>query len=85
MSIKIRDLFLSVLLCLVTLSVWAVAVPAKEQLAATPPMGWNSFNSYGVYLHEKAAMNMNSYVSLMPIWKKLSRNVPKRLLKPMPH
>ncbi len=25
-------------------------------LAATPPMGWNSFDSYGVYLHEKAAM-----------------------------
>jgi len=23
--------------------------------APTPPMGWNSFNSYGVYLHEKAA------------------------------
>lgn len=22
----------------------------------TPPMGWNSFDSYGVYLHEKAAM-----------------------------
>jgi hypothetical protein len=25
-------------------------------LAKTPPMGWNSFDSYGVYLHEKAAM-----------------------------
>lgn len=25
-------------------------------LAQTPPMGWNSFDSYGVYLHEKAAM-----------------------------
>jgi hypothetical protein len=25
-------------------------------LAATPPMGWNSFDSYGVYLHETAAM-----------------------------
>ena len=25
-------------------------------LAETPPMGWNSFDSYGVYLHEKAAM-----------------------------
>ena len=24
-------------------------------LAQTPPMGWNSFDSYGVYLHEKAA------------------------------
>lgn len=28
-----------------------------EKLALTPPMGWNSFNSYGVYLHEEAAMN----------------------------
>jgi len=27
-----------------------------ESLAQTPPMGWNSFDSYGVYLHEKAAM-----------------------------
>lgn len=25
------------------------------KLAQTPPMGWNSFDSYGVYLHEKAA------------------------------
>jgi len=25
-------------------------------LSQTPPMGWNSFDSYGVYLHEKAAM-----------------------------
>ncbi|WP_372948984.1 glycoside hydrolase family 27 protein [Mariniphaga sp.] len=27
-----------------------------EKLAQTPPMGWNSFDSYGVYLYEKAAM-----------------------------
>ena len=27
-----------------------------SELAPTPPMGWNSFDSYGVYLHEKAAM-----------------------------
>lgn len=27
-----------------------------KKLAQTPPMGWNSFDSYGVYLHEKAAM-----------------------------
>ncbi len=26
-----------------------------SKLAQTPPMGWNSFDSYGVYLHEKAA------------------------------
>lgn len=28
----------------------------SAQLANTPPMGWNSFDSYGVYLHEEAAM-----------------------------
>ncbi len=28
----------------------------ESKLAQTPPMGWNSFDSYGVYLHEKAAM-----------------------------
>ena len=28
----------------------------KTILAKTPPMGWNSFQSYGVYLHEKAAL-----------------------------
>lgn len=28
---------------------------ASAQLAQKPPMGWNSFDSYGVYLHEKAA------------------------------
>jgi hypothetical protein len=28
----------------------------ETKLAQTPPMGWNSFNSYGVYLHEEAAM-----------------------------
>ncbi|MEX2428820.1 MAG: glycoside hydrolase family 27 protein [Bacteroidales bacterium] len=27
-----------------------------ESLAQTPPMGWNSFDSYGVYLHEEAAL-----------------------------
>lgn len=28
---------------------------SEKQLAPTPPLGWNSFDSYGVYLHEKAA------------------------------
>ena len=28
-----------------------------EGLAINPPMGWNSFDSYGVYLHEEAAMD----------------------------
>lgn len=28
---------------------------AEKPLAPTPPMGWNSYDSYGVYFHEKAA------------------------------
>ena len=27
------------------------------RFAQTPPLGWNSFDSYGVYLHEKAALD----------------------------
>jgi len=30
--------------------------PFGKRLATTPPRGWNSFNCYGVYLHEKAAL-----------------------------
>ena len=29
----------------------------RNELALTPPMGWNSFDSYGVYLHEDAAIS----------------------------
>ena len=32
------------------------SVATSEALAQTPPMGWNSFDSYGVYLHEDAAV-----------------------------
>ena len=40
------------------LSVRALTASAatSEALAQTPPMGWNSFDSYGVYLHEQAAL-----------------------------
>lgn len=31
--------------------------PSGVKLAQTPPMGWNSFDSYGVYLYEKAAFD----------------------------
>ena len=34
-----------------------VSLSAKAQLAVAPPMGWNSFDSYGVYLYEDAAFN----------------------------
>ena len=29
---------------------------SQAVLAPAPPMGWNSFDSYGVYLHETAAL-----------------------------
>ena len=45
-------------------SAFAAQGPAAE--APTPPMGWNSFNSYGVYLHEEAA-----YANLEAMAKKL--------------
>ena len=32
------------------------AIKQETKLAQKPPMGWNSFDSYGVYLHEDAAM-----------------------------
>jgi alpha-galactosidase len=35
---------------------WCALLHGAEPLATAPPMGWNSFQSYGVYLHEKAAM-----------------------------
>ena len=28
----------------------------SKPIAPKPPLGWNSLDSYGVYLHEKAAM-----------------------------
>lgn len=42
--------------------------PAEVPLAPTPPMGWNSFDSYGVYLHEEAAMaNLEAFAEkLLP-------------------
>ena len=43
------------------LNVWinagAMEVPVERVLASSPPMGWNSFDSYGVYLHEQAAFD----------------------------
>lgn len=43
------------LLGLAAATSFAMGGPVHEPLALTPPMGWNSFDSYGVYLHEKAA------------------------------
>ena len=39
----------------VAISFSAISQKTSIKLAQTPPMGWNSFDSYGVYLHEKAA------------------------------
>ena len=43
------------------LSVWINAGAMEDSvdrvLASSPPMGWNSFDSYGVYLHEQAAFD----------------------------
>lgn len=60
---KISITTISILLCFV-LGVSCVSKNKQTQdemqesvkLAQTPPMGWNSFDSYGVYLHEKVAM-----------------------------
>jgi len=45
---------LAVLSCL-TFAHGVIANPQAD-LAPAPPMGWNSFDSYGVYLHEEAAL-----------------------------
>lgn len=48
-----------ILICICLISVaessMAMGTMKSKPLALTPPMGWNSFDSYGVYLHEKAA------------------------------
>jgi hypothetical protein len=51
---RMAVLAVAMLLCL-TNTPPASADPQAD-LAPTPPMGWNSFDSYGVYLHEKAAL-----------------------------
>jgi alpha-galactosidase len=53
---KIKNLTIVILLCSVFFTALDLAASDKQLLAPTPPMGWNSFDSYGVYLHEKAAM-----------------------------
>lgn len=51
-------------LLLILSSCNAKKTDASEILAKTPPMGWNSFDSYGVYLHEKAALeNLEAFAN----------------------
>jgi alpha-galactosidase len=43
---------LRVLLCVAVLSILAVAADAPTAVAPTPPMGWNSWDSYGTTVRE---------------------------------
>jgi hypothetical protein len=46
-------------------SVAATAEPPSKPLAPTPPMGWNSFDSYRVDLHEQACFeNLKTFVEV---------------------
>lgn len=50
------NLFFSAALTLIASSqILTASITENQVLAQTPPMGWNSFDSYGVYLHEVAA------------------------------
>lgn len=51
-----RFLILPVFGLAVVVAAYSAEPQENTPLAPTPPMGWNSFDSYGVYLHEKAAM-----------------------------
>ncbi len=52
-----KPLFLAAMLGGLSLApAWAATPDSQDTLAPTPPMGWNSFDSYGVYLHEQAAL-----------------------------
>ena len=44
------------LILVVSFRALTASAATSEALAQTPPMGWNSFDSYGVYLHEQAAL-----------------------------
>lgn len=44
------------LLVITLMAIAPANVPANQPIAPKPPLGWNSFDSYGVYLHEKAAL-----------------------------
>lgn len=61
---KMRDLLFVLLFA--SISAMGMGNRPKVVLAPTPPMGWNSFDSYGVYLHEEAA-----YANLEAMAKKL--------------
>jgi hypothetical protein len=49
----LHNLFLTILISYVF--ILQSRAESNKDLAATPPRGWNSFDSYGVYLHDRAA------------------------------
>jgi alpha-galactosidase len=56
MNMKLNKSIVATLLCTVAL-MGCKSTPVEETiLVPTPPMGWNSFDSYGTYLYEDAAM-----------------------------
>ena len=44
---------MKILLCLLFVSIWGFTDAQKKMLAATPPMGWNSWNKFGCDVSEK--------------------------------
>src|SRR4051794_21027425 len=42
----------SALILLLSLALWATSAAAQPELAATPPMGWNSWDGYGTTITE---------------------------------
>lgn len=50
------EIFVAIIIFFLTACGTNIQKAESVELAQTPPMGWNSFNSYGVYLHEEAAM-----------------------------
>jgi len=66
---KITKKFKVLLIAVLGFSISHAQKTTSKDFALTPPMGWNSFDSYGVYLHEEAAMkNLEAFaVKLKPL------------------
>jgi len=59
---KISKNYLLLFLGVIGIAYCSAESKTSRDLALTPPMGWNSFDSYGVYLHEEAAFkNLESF------------------------
>jgi len=51
-----KRILISTICFLLCLNGFSQATNTSSTIAEKPPMGWNSFDSYGVYLHEQAAI-----------------------------